>query len=44
MPINSTFIVANSLTESAKLETLGTRYNMRVSECRFAIKLICKKL
>lgn len=26
------------------METLGTRYNKRVCECRMGIAMICKKL
>lgn len=37
-------MIANSLTESKKLETLGKHYNKRVSECRVAIKLLELKL
>lgn len=33
-------MVANSLTPSAKLMTLGTRYNRRVVECRFGVALL----
>lgn len=52
-PINSTlvtlppgycFVVANSLTPSPKLLTLGTRYNKRVVECRFALSILLKEL
>ena len=34
------FVIANSLTPSAKVLTLGTRFNKRVCECRLAVKLI----
>ena len=42
LPEDCTFIVANSLTPSAKVLTLPFRYNKRVVECRLAIALICK--
>ena len=44
LPDNICFVIGNSKTPSAKLAHLGTRYNKRVSECRFALRLICKKL
>lgn len=44
LPKNICFIIANSLTESKKMMTLGTRYNKRVCECRLALILIMKKL
>ncbi|CAD8080506.1 unnamed protein product [Paramecium sonneborni] len=40
LPKGYSFIIANSLTESTKLETLGKHYNKRVVECRIGIKLI----
>lgn len=42
LPDDCTFIIANSLTPSAKILTLPFRYNKRVVECRIAIALICK--
>lgn len=36
VPDSVSLVIANSLTPSAKLLTLGTRYNKRVVECRFA--------
>ena len=44
LPIGYTFVIANSLTISEKLKSLGTRYNKRVCECRFALAIIKKKL
>lgn len=40
LPENVSFVIANSLTPSAKVLTLGTRFNKRVCECRLAVKLI----
>ena len=37
-------MIANSLTPSAKLLTLGTRYNKRVVECRFGLAIMALKL
>ena len=36
LPDAATFVIANSLTVSAKAETAAGRYNMRVVECRLA--------
>ena len=44
LPKGVAVIVANSLTPSPKLLTLGTRYNKRVVECRIALKYLMKKL
>ena len=44
LPLGYCFVVANSLTPSPKLLTLGTRYNKRVVECRFALKILLKEL
>jgi len=35
--------VANSVTPSAKIATVGTRYNKRVVECRFALAAMAIK-
>jgi len=43
MPSNVALVVANSLTPSPKLLTVGTRYNKRVVECRFAVALLAKR-
>lgn len=42
LPEGCTFIIANSLTPSAKVLTQAFRYNKRVVECRLAIALVCK--
>jgi len=44
IPDGVSLVVANSLTPSPKLLSLGTRYNMRVVECRFALLLLAFKL
>lgn len=44
LPKGYAFIIANSLTESTKLLTLGKHYNKRVSECRVGIAILEKKL
>lgn len=44
LPPGYCFVVANSLTPSPKLLTLGTRYNKRVVECRFALRILLKEL
>ncbi|KAL4459930.1 hypothetical protein ABPG74_003456 [Tetrahymena malaccensis] len=44
LPHGVSFVIANSLTPSAKLETLGKRYNKRVSECRMACKILMDKM
>lgn len=36
MPANTSFVIGNSCTDSPKILTVGTRYNKRVVECRFA--------
>lgn len=40
LPQGATFVIANSLTVSAKAETAAARYNMRVVECRLAAMLL----
>lgn len=40
LPEDVSFVIANSLTPSAKVLTLGTRFNKRACECRLAVKLI----
>ena len=37
VPESVTLVIGNSCTPSPKLMTLGTRYNKRVVECRFAV-------
>ena len=44
LPKGYCFIIANSLTPSPKLLTLGTRYNKRAAECRFALNVLLKEL
>ena len=40
VPDSVSLVIANSLTPSVKVLTLGTRYNKRVVECRFATALL----
>ena len=40
VPESVCLVVANSLTPSAKVLTVGTRYNKRVVECRFAVAML----
>jgi N-acetylgalactosamine kinase len=40
IPKDAVLVIANSLTPSAKILTVGTRYNKRVVECRLALILI----
>jgi N-acetylgalactosamine kinase len=42
LPEDCTFLIANSLTPSAKVLTVAFRYNKRVVECRLAIAILCK--
>lgn len=44
LPQNLSFIIANSLTESAKISTLAYRYNKRVVENKLGLAIIAKKL
>ena len=44
VPDSVSLVIANSLTASPKLLTLGTRYNKRVVECRFAVAIMALKL
>ena len=43
IPSSVTLVIGNSLTPSPKLLTLGTRYNKRVVECRFALAAMALK-
>lgn len=43
LPTNVTFYIGDSMTQSAKILTLGTNYNKRVCECRLALRIIMKK-
>lgn len=40
VPDSVCLVIANSLTPSAKVLTVGTRYNKRVVECRLAVALL----
>lgn len=44
LPEEVSFIIANSLTESTKIDTLAFRYNKRVTENKIALALISKKM
>ena len=44
IPQSVSLVIANSLSPSAKLLTIGTRYNKRVVECRFGMYIISMKL
>jgi len=44
LPNNVSFIIANSLTESTKIDTLAFRYNKRVVENKLGLAIIAKKL
>jgi galactokinase len=44
VPASVSLVIANSLTPSPKLLTVGTRYNKRVVECRFGLLIIALKL
>ena len=44
VPESVSLVIANSVTPSPKLLTVGTRYNKRVVECRFSLLIICLKL
>ena len=43
VPDSVSLVVANSLTPSAKILTVGTRYNKRVVECRFGVGILAIK-
>ena len=43
IPESVSLVIANSLTPSPKLMTLGTRYNKRVVECRFGVAIMALK-
>ena len=43
VPDSVCLVIANSCTPSPKLLTLGTRYNKRVVECRFAVAAMALK-
>ncbi len=44
VPSSVSLVIANSLTPSPKLLTVGTRYNKRVVECRFALLIMSLRL
>ena len=44
VPESVVLVIANSLTPVPKLLTLGTRYNKRVVECKFALAVLANKL
>ena len=44
LPQGVTFVVANSLTRSAKAEAAPRQYNMRVVECRLAAAVLGLRL
>ena len=43
VPESCALVIANSVTPSAKIATVGTRYNKRVVECRFALAAMAMK-
>ena len=43
IPPSVALVVTNSVTPSPKIMTLGTRYNKRVVECRFALAAMAMK-
>jgi|LauGreDrversion4_2_1035121.scaffolds.fasta_scaffold435616_1 N-acetylgalactosamine kinase len=43
VPDSVSLVIANSLTPSPKLLTVGTRYNKRVVECRFGLIILSLK-
>jgi N-acetylgalactosamine kinase len=42
LPSDVSFVIANSLTESTKIDTLAFRYNKRVVENKLGLAIICK--
>ena len=44
LPNDVMFVIGDSLTESKKIETMGTRYNKRVCECWLAVEILRKGL
>ena len=44
VPSIVSLVIANSLTPSPKLLTIGTRYNKRVVECKFGLLIMALKL
>jgi len=43
VPESVALVIANSVTPSPKLLTVGTRYNKRVAECRFGLIILALK-
>lgn len=43
IPSTVSLVIANSLTPSPKLLTVGTRYNKRVVECKFGLMIMAVK-
>ena len=43
VPDSVSLVVANSLTPSPKILTVGTRYNKRVVECRLGVAILAIK-
>jgi N-acetylgalactosamine kinase len=43
LPNNVSFIIANSRTDSPKIDTLALRYNKRVVENKLGIAILCKQ-
>lgn len=43
VPSSVSLVIANSLTPSPKLLTLGKHYNKRVVECRFAVAIMAQR-
>jgi galactokinase len=44
IPDSVALVIANSVTPSPKLLTLGTRYNKRVVECKFGLAILATRL
>lgn len=44
LPNNVSFVIANSMTQSTKIDTLAFRYNKRVVENKFGLAIIAKNL
>jgi len=44
LPSSVSFIIANSLTDSTKVETLAFRYNKRVVENKIGLAIVCNRL
>lgn len=44
LPSNASFVIANSLTVSAKAVTADKQYNLRVAECKLGAIIIGKQI